>query len=490
MLVSIFLKRHKKRTIGSSSFEEQAVAWAISLGCIILTGVSLLVLTFTRSPEVVGHRLVSFLYTFGGVLCATIFVPLAWLMVRNQQLAAEVKQRAKAQKELSESNRKLAESLEKLKKAQHQMIRQERLRAMGQMAGGIAHDFSNALMPIVGITELILEDPTSLDDREETLDSLRLLSSAADHARHVVDRLKEFYKPGDEFYRRMLNINDVLQATVAILKPAWQAESQAEGRAVKIETELEMVPKIYASEYQLRDVFTNLIKNAMDAMPDGGTVTMRTDTCDDGVLIVVSDTGTGMDAETLEHCRDAFFSTKGDKGTGLGLVMVHETIKGHDGSLNIDSTLGKGTTLTLRLPIGEAAAQEDAAARKMETIRPLRVLMVDDHIVTQELLKQFLTLAGHRAEVVGTGAEAVHKLQEGAFDLVITDRAIPDMSGDIVAMAAKSVNSPVLVIMLTGFGHVMLAKEQYPAGVDLILPKPVGYKELRYAIADLISERI
>jgi len=447
---------------------------------------------------------VGFLGLVGGfiVVCG-LLMPLSfgllyctfWWAHRRRQRAEEEliesnTQLTRSEQDLRVANVQLADSLEKLKRAQQQMIHQERVKAVGQMASGIAHDFGNALMPVVGLTRMLLKNPGILDDREKTLDVLRTLVDGATDARAVVGRLREFYKPEAESRYGPVDVNKVVQSTVLVTQPKWQAETRAEGRAVEIETDLQEVGPSVGSEQQLRSALTNLIINSLDAMPEGGTITIRTSGDEERTTITFSDTGTGMSQEACDRCFEAFFTTKGDEGgTGLGLVTTREIIERHDGTIEVQTALGKGSTFTIRLPVREYVPPEKETAPETEPIPPMRVLVVDDHVGSQQMLKRYLIHDDHTVETEDTGTGAVNRLKNESFDLVITDRALPGVSGDMVAIAAKSSSPETPVIMLTGFGESMIEQKNYPAGVDLILPKPVGPEELRDAVAEVIGRQ-
>jgi len=360
---------------------------------------------------------------------------------------------------------------------------------MGQMASGITHDFSNALMPLIGLTEMLLTESEILADKDETLAILKQLAAAANDAKEVVSRLREFYKPNEDLRHTTLDINAIIQSTVLLTQPRWQAEMQAKGLSVSMKTNLTKIPSVAGNEFQIREALTNLVFNALDAMPEGGSLIINTYGNSDGVTIEVQDTGIGMDEETQARCFEAFYSTKGDRGTGLGLPMVRDIIKRHRGTVDVQSAVGQGTMFTIRLPAGTNDKKLEYQEQENPKLSVMRVLIVDDHVGAQDVLKKYLEIDKHQVDVANTGTEALQLLKKFTYDLVITDRAMPDVNGDIVAVASKSKNPPPQVIMLTGFGDIMLEKNEYPPGVDLILPKPVSLKELRFVLTELFQNQ-
>jgi len=243
-----------------------------------------------------------------------------------------------------------------------------------------------------------------------------------------------------------------------------------------------MIP---GDEPELREALTNLIFNAADAMPQGGTITLRTRKERHELVLEVSDTGTGMTEEVRRHCLEPFFSTKGQHGTGLGLSSVYGTVRRHDGKINIRTELGKGTTFEVHLPLGPArvSVEDTKKEENAPQISPLHVLVVDDDTVVRQIVAEYLKADAHQVEVACSGAEGLDKFKKGSFDLVVLDRAMPGMNGDQVASSIKSLNPNLPIIMLTGFGSMMMAADEKPSGVDLIIGKPVTLDGLREALA-------
>jgi signal transduction histidine kinase len=254
-----------------------------------------------------------------------------------------------------------------LQAAQAQAIERERLRALGEMASGIAHDFNNTLALIVGVGEL-LALPGGLDDPAAVREHLALVRTAAKDAAGTVSRLREVFRardPGEP--AAPVDLNAVAALAVALTQFKWKDQAQTRGAAVRVATDLRAVPAVAGDEAALREALTNLILNAVDALPAGGTVTLRTRTEGAHAVLEVADSGTGMTAEVRRRCLEPFFTTKGERGTGLGLGMVHGTVRRHEGTLEIDSAPGAGTTVRLRLPRRRAAA---AAAARRHTAAP------------------------------------------------------------------------------------------------------------------------
>jgi signal transduction histidine kinase len=262
--------------------------------------------------------------------------------------------------EIQEQNRLLEErvgertsqlegAVESLRTAQRQLVQTERLSAFGEMAGGVVHDFSNALMSVIGYSEMLLSNPAARGDDATALEYLRIINTAGRDGAHVVSRLRDFYRPrGASDMFETLDLSEIITQSLALARPRCaKSESQ---HSIRLETDLDGSATIAGIGAELREVLTNLIFNAMDAIPADGLITLRTQRQDDEVIVEVIDTGIGMSADVRQRCLEPFFTTKGDQGTGLGLAMVFGIIKRHQGTLEIDSEPGKGTTVRLRLP--------------------------------------------------------------------------------------------------------------------------------------------
>jgi signal transduction histidine kinase len=256
-----------------------------------------------------------------------------------------------------ERTSQLEDAVENLRTAQQQLVQQERLSAFGEMAGGVVHDFSNALMSVIGYSEMLLSNPVALGNEATVLEYLRIINTAGRDGAHVVSRLRDFYRPrGASDIFETLNLNEIITQSLALARPRC---AKREGdHCIRFETDIEGSTAVAGIGAELREVLTNLIFNAVDAIPGEGVITIRTRHQGGEAIIEVIDTGVGMTADVRQRCLEPFFTTKGDGGTGLGLAMVFGIIKRHQGTLEIDSEQGKGTTIRIRLP---ACAQIVAA---------------------------------------------------------------------------------------------------------------------------------
>jgi len=267
----------------------------------------------------------------------------------------------------------LENALAELQAAQRQLVQQERLSAFGEMAGGVVHDFSNALMSVIGYSEMLLTNPAARADEATALEYLRIINTAGRDGAHVVSRLRDFYRPRDAAdLFEPLDLNEIVTQSIAFAKP--RTAQRGVGNAVGFETELAACVMTAGIGAELREVLTNLIFNALDAIPSAGVVTLRTRQKDGEAILEVIDTGAGMTPEVRERCLEPFFTTKGDVGTGLGLAMVFASSRRHQGKLEIESKLGRGTTVRIRLP---ASAPSPAIAQT--PVPPVAASAIAEH---------------------------------------------------------------------------------------------------------------
>ena len=397
------------------------------------------------------------------------------------------RQNALLEDQVRERTARLEAALEEIRSAQEQNIKQERLRALGMMAGGVAHDFNNALTMMLGYGELLqpwLDQHGS--PREQTY--LSHIIAAAQDATHVVSRLRDFYRPAENNEIRVpVDLGEIATQVVSLTAPRWKGRSQAEGIHIDVVTDLTATALVSANAAELREVLTNLIFNAVDAMPSGGLVTIGTAESTAGVLLSVTDTGTGMTESERARCLEPFFTTKGEGGTGLGLAVVYGIIQRHGGTIEIASEKGTGTTFTIHLPsTDELKIIHTVPVQRLDCA--LRILVVDDQDIICELLTELLTGDGHTVHSAADGPAALGIFRCEPFDLVITDQSMPHMNGLQLGHAIKELSPETPVVLLTGFGDEMLALGACPPGIDLILGKPVSQSDLRRAVAQAVAQ--
>jgi signal transduction histidine kinase/ActR/RegA family two-component response regulator len=401
----------------------------------------------------------------------------------------------------AEVHNALQQAYDDLRQTQQTVMQQERLRALGQMASGIAHDINNAISPIALYTDWLLESEPNLSAR--TRGYLETTQRAIEDVAHTVARMREFYRQKEpELMLAPVKMNDLILQVVDLTRARWSDMVQQRGSVIQLQTELpDDLPAIAGIESEIREALINLIFNAVDSMGDGGTLTLRTtfvaavsDKASPQVHVEVGDTGVGMDEQTRRRCLEPFFTTKGDRGTGLGLAMVYGVMQRHHAEIEIDSDVRKGTVMRLRFPVSTGSSTDLmalASATEPVALR-MRILVVDDDPLVTKSLRDTLLSDGHVVTIANGGQEGIDafRAMEGtsdAFAVVVTDLGMPYVDGRKVASAVKAVSPATPVIMLTGWGQRLVAEGTVPPHVDRLLNKPPKLREIRAALAELVA---
>jgi signal transduction histidine kinase/ActR/RegA family two-component response regulator len=412
----------------------------------------------------------------------------------------------------------LRQSLTRLEQTQEEMVRSEKLRALGQMSAGIAHDLNNMLATILGQAELLrlrMPDPVIRE-------SLVTLETAATDGAHVVRRLQDFARQRGHPSLAPVDLAVVVAEAVEITRPRWQDEAQRRGVSIRMDVALSAPLPVLGYAPEIREVLTNLIFNAVDAMPNGGTLRMAGHVVESAgsppldwsrreaagsapppaqstlrpidpsarlVELTVSDTGIGMAEDVRRRVFDPFFTTKGTGGTGLGLSVVYGIMERHGGRVEVDSTQGRGTTFTLRFQSSAAVEAPSKASGAGEVVSVRRLLVIDDEDAVRETLVQLLLTAGHQVLEAPSGAVGLQILEQSPVDCVLTDLGMPEMIGWEVARRVKARRPDLPVVLLTGWGEQVAggAGPEDGSVVDRILGKPVRLDEILTVIADLTA---
>jgi PAS domain S-box-containing protein len=373
---------------------------------------------------------------------------------------------------------------------QQTMLHLERLRVLGQMATGITHDINNAISPAMLYTEWLLDQETNLSPDARA--QLATVKRAIEDVAHTVGRLREFYRQDDgQSETTAVDLNLKVEQVIDMTRARWHDLPREHGVVITVRSELQpSLPLISAVPNEVREALINLVFNAVDAMPAGGTLTLRTRTVRDRVVVEVSDTGTGMTAEVRERCMEPFFTTKGERGTGIGLAMVYGIAQRHHAEIQIASEVGVGTTFGLSFPLPHVKPAVTPPAATIVLPPPLRILIVDDDPRLLASLGDILERDGHRvvrAEGGQAGIDAftgAHAAGNG-FDLVFSDLGMPYVDGRMVSAAVKKLSPTTPVILLTGWGQRLVTGGSAPPQVDRILDKPPTLHALRQALSQL-----
>lgn len=400
----------------------------------------------------------------------------------------------------------LQQAYEDLRQSQKAVMQQERLLALGQMASGIAHDINNAISPVALYTESLLEREPGLSPQARG--QLETIQRAIEDVAQTVARMREFYRQREpQMTLLAVDLNGLVLQVVELTRARWSDMAQQRGIVIEMRTELASeLPPIMGAEHEIREALINLIFNAVDAMPQGGPLTVRTALGQERgarsekalagryVQLEVIDAGVGMDEETRRRCLEPFFTTKGERGTGLGLAMVYGTVQRHSADLEIDSAVGQGTTFRLRFAIQSAAAVARTDSGAARVSRPLRILVVDDDPLVIKSLRDTLEADGHNVTTTDGGQAGIDafvaaRARREPFTVVITDLGMPYVDGRKVSSAVKAAAPETIVVMLTGWGQRMVSDGDIPPHVDRVLSKPPKLRELRAALAELADQK-
>jgi PAS domain S-box-containing protein len=377
----------------------------------------------------------------------------------------------------------IAHDITEQKQERERAARADKLRALGQLASGVAHDFNNSLAAILGRAQLILRRVKD----EELIRSLGIIVTAAEDAAATVRRIQTFARKSVDSELESLDIGSLLRDAIEITRTRWENEARAAGLNVDVTLNAEADLFVRGNASELREVFVNLIVNAVDAMPGGGKLTICSQLKGGRVSLRFADTGTGMKEEVRERVFEPFYTTKGVLGTGLGLAVSYGIIERHKGSISVESKPGKGTTFYIDLPLtesGESAADESRPETQSSS---LSVLVVDDEPFVRETLADMLVDLDHKVVTADCGRDALAKVCSDDFDLVFTDLAMPEMDGWETAREIHKHRPDLPIVLVTGYG----ATAQPPSGeldlVACIISKPFDFDQVTGTIGKVCN---
>jgi signal transduction histidine kinase/ActR/RegA family two-component response regulator len=392
----------------------------------------------------------------------------------------------------------LQRAYDDLRQTQQTILQQERLRALGQMASGIAHDINNAISPVALYTEILLETEAGLSTQARRY--LETTLRAIEDVAHTVARMREFYRqPEPQLLLARIDLSLLARQVLDLTRARWSDMPLERGHVIQLNSELpDGLSPVAGVESEIREALTNLVFNAVDAMPEGGLLTLRTRTVSSPskgkcVAVEVTDSGIGMSEETRRRCLEPFFTTKGERGTGLGLAMVYGIAQRHNAEIEIDSAPGKGATVRMLFPETSLASTGVDQSTKPDSIPArLRILVVDDDPLLIKSIRDALDTDGHAVITANGGKEGIERFQQGLdrgeqFSAVITDLGMPYVDGRKVSRAIKAASPLTPVILLTGWGQRLIEEGDAPSDVDRVLNKPPKLRELRAALAELVS---
>ena len=373
----------------------------------------------------------------------------------------------------------VAQDITERKRWEDGMVQAEKIRVVSQLASGVAHDINNDLAVILGYSGYLLGKSENLNDAERH--SLDAIQKQAQGCAETVRRIQVFARrvPRDKF--TYFSINEAIREVVELTKPVWSSGTRPSWTGIKLETSLQWVPPVHAHYASLTEAAASLVNNAVSALPEGGTVSLRTSSNGGEVVLEVADDGVGIDPGDIKRIFDPFFTTKGPASSGLGLSIAYNLVSQSGGTLSVSSQQGLGTTFTVRIP---AASAELVNHPETEDSAPdvggLRILVAEDEPLVAGMLMTFLESVGHNVTVCLNGAEAIDAFENKVFDLAVVDLAMPEVDGWEVSRRVNELRPKVPIIVATGWNMTVEDGRKEGATINSVLRKP-------FAMADLIE---
>ena len=434
-------------------------------------------------------------YAFVITLPIIAFVFLTYrTYLKNVETSAA--QAAQAEKHVSELSHYIAEQ----ERIREQFSQMEKLSALGELASGVAHDFNNTLAGILGRAQLLQRT----NDPEKIKRGLDIIIKTAEDGAKTVKRIQDFARQRRDHDFELVSVDQMLLDASEITRPRWKNCAEASNIHIALDCQIGSNAMVMGDDSELREVLVNMVFNAIDAMPEGGTLTLSTAIVEQSVVIKVNDTGVGMYPEVTSRIFDPFFTTKGKAGLGLGLAVSFGIIRRHGGNIEVESQYGSGTEFRITLPIAtivengikvELANPEPAAALvdecsslNDEHAQP-RLLVVDDEDFVRDLLQEILEGEDCVVQLAASGSEALEMFRDIQFDAVCTDVGMPGMSGWELAREIRSLNQQIPIAVITGWGEAVGSNEQKAAGVNWVIAKPFTADRISELVRDITRHR-
>lgn len=357
-----------------------------------------------------------------------------------------------------------------------------RMETLGRMTMGMAHDFNNLLSGILGHLELWRLESPPTQEQESHLDTIE---AAASSGADLIARIQRYIRQEAQSSFESLDMNALIEDCLQFTRPYWYNEPRRQGIHIEAGFDAGDIPHVRGTRSELRDVFVNLILNAIHALPEGGTIKLRSFVDDEGIGVEVADSGTGMPPEVAKRVFEPLFSTKGEAGNGMGLAVAAGTMREHGGSISAQSTQGEGTSFLLRFPIERDTRPTEAAdiptGDSAPSLSPRTILVVDDEDMVRNVISRLLGVRGHHAVAVSSAHEALDRLDEEEWDLVLTDQGMPGMTGRELAHQIRKVKPDLPILLLTGDTDI----DVNPAEINRVLTKPFKINDVQAVIAEL-----
>jgi len=355
-----------------------------------------------------------------------------------------------------------------------------RMENLGRMTMGVAHDLNNLLSGLIGHIELLKDQLERASLTDSIRPSIETIETTAEDGAALIDKLQRYIRHDTKRHFERVDLSDLIEDCITLTEPYWYNEARRQGIEISVERGFEEVPNVMGSPSELREVFVNLTLNAVQAMPEGGTLRFETSLKDDGrVCAEVTDTGIGMSDEVQQNIFQPLFTTKGEQGTGMGLSATYGIVQEHEGTIDVTSEPGEGTRFTLTFPTAEGdPAPPEEPSMDVDDSKSASVLVIDDEEMVRSTINRLLSLNGHDVDLAATGAEALELFDENHYDIVFTDFGMPEMTGADIARELNGRDADLPVILLTGYTE----PETDAEAVDDVLSKPFKGDELEKTI--------
>ena len=450
-------------------------------------------LTYFAGASAAGF--IAALVYFIGVYAFVITLPIIAIIFLTYRTYFRNVETSAAQADQAEQHvKELSHYIAEQERIREQFSQMEKLSALGELASGVAHDFNNTLAGILGRAQLLQRT----NDPEKLKRGLDIIIKTAEDGAKTVKRIQDFARQRRDHNFELVSIDQILLDASEITRPLWKNCAEASNIHITVNLQIGSNVMVMGDDSELREVLVNMVFNAIDAMPEGGTLSLTTRTDDDSVVIKVVDTGVGMYPEVRSRIFDPFFTTKGKAGLGLGLAVSFGIIRRHGGNIEVESQYGKGTEFRITLPIAKVAEKsvkpaESVAIASTQTTVPVappgerprtRLLVVDDEDFVRDLLGEILEGEHCDVYLAESGSAALSAFKEMQFDGIFTDVGMPGMSGWELAREIRQIDKNIPIAVITGWGEAVGSHEQKAAGVDRVVAKPFTAD----GIADLVRE--
>jgi PAS domain S-box-containing protein len=380
----------------------------------------------------------------------------------------------------------LATDVSEQRDLQERLIRGEKLRALGELAAGVAHDFNNNLGIILGRTQLLQMRVTDPD----TKSGLEVIRQAAMDGGQTVRRIQQYTRVREEQQHEVLHLPSVAAEVIEITRGKWKNEAQRRGVKIEIRIDARDPAPILGTRAEIREALTNLIFNAVDALPRGGSIVIRVLQGGPETVLEVEDNGIGMAEHVKSRVFEPFFTTKGLSGNGLGLSMVYGIVSRHRGSIEVESKEEVGTVVRMRFPAVDPKSPELSIPKRVPAPFQARILVVDDEVDLVSIMRDALQREGHVVVTATGGSDGIQKFRGGKFDVVLTDLGMPDVSGWEVARVARREGGAKLILgLVTGWGATVSDEVMEAHAIDFVIGKPFEVATLTMKVNETLTSR-